>query len=172
MTFDDLHIPSFRLPMNSRIWIYQASRAFTPDEEIIIRQRSEAFITEWTAHGNHLMAECQLVLHRFIIIAVDEAVAQASGCSIDKLFRFIQQLQSDLDVSLMDRLQIAYWHEPTKQIRSFALANLEQLIQNGEIKTATLIFDNTIQRLEDLSTKWIKPLGQTWLSSRIPTSIQ
>lgn len=172
MTFDDLHIPSFRLPMNSRIWIYQASRPFTPDEEILIRQRSEAFITEWTAHGTHLMAESQVVLHRFIIVAVDEAVVHASGCSIDKLFRFIQQLQSDLDISLMDRLQIAYWHEPTKQIRSFALANIEQALHNGEIKTGTLVFDNTIQRLEDLSTKWIRPLVQTWLSSRIPSSIQ
>ena len=172
MTFDDTHIPAFQLPMHSRIWIYQASRAFTPEEETLIRQRGEAFISEWAAHGTKLMAELQVVLHRFIILAVDEEVAQASGCSIDKSFRFVQQLQQELGVSLMDRLQIAYWHEPTQQIRSFALASLEQVLRNGEIKPGILVFDNTVQRLGDLNTRWVRPLGQTWLNARIPDKVE
>lgn len=172
MTFDDLHIPSFRLPMHSRIWIYQASRAFTPEEETIARQRGEAFISEWAAHGTKLMAELQVVLHRFVIVAVDEEVAQASGCSIDKLFRFVQQLQQEINLPLMDRLQIAYWHQPTQQIRSFALAGLEQALRNGEIKPTTLVFDNTVQRLGDLNTHWVRPLRQTWLNARIPASVE
>ncbi len=168
MTFDDTHIPAFQLPSHSRIWIYQASRAFTPDEETLIRQQGDLFISEWRAHGAKLIAELQVVLHRFIIVAVDEAVAQASGCSIDKLFRFVQQLQMELNLPLMDRLQIAYWHEPTQQIRTFALANLEQVMRNGEIKPGTLVFDNTVQRLGDLNTRWIRPMEQTWLNAQIP----
>jgi hypothetical protein len=170
MNFDDTHIPAFQLPMHSRIWIYQASRVFTPEEETLIRQQGEAFISQWAAHGTKLIAELQIVLHRFIIVAVDETVAQASGCSIDKLLRFIQQLQQELGIMLLDRLQIAYWHEPTQQIRTFALASLEQMLQSREIKPNTLVFDNTIQRLGDLKTHWIRPLAQTWLNAQIPVS--
>ncbi|MCX7743638.1 MAG: hypothetical protein N2167_03640 [Flavobacteriales bacterium] len=167
MTFDDLHIPAFELPLHSRIWIYQASRAFTPEEEIVIRERGTGFINDWAAHGTKLMAELQVVLHRFIIVAVDEQKAQASGCSIDKMFRFIQQLQLDLKISLMDRLQVAYWHEPTQQVRSFPLAQLEHLLHSGEIQRLTLVFDNTIQQLGDITTCWVKPLEQTWLKNHI-----
>jgi hypothetical protein len=168
MTFDDLHIPDFQLPPHSRVWIYQASRAFTPEEETLIRERGAAFICDWAAHGTKLIAELQVVLHRFIIVAVDEHIAQASGCSIDKLFRFVQQLQQELQLSLMDRLQVAYWHEPTQQIRSCSLAQLEQLLTNGEIHRFTLVFDNTIQHLGELTTHWVKPLEQTWLKGQIP----
>lgn len=168
MTFDDLHIPAFQLPPHSRVWIYQAPRAFTQEEESIIRERGVAFISDWAAHGTKLMAELQVVLHRFIIVSVDEQIAQASGCSIDKLFRFVQQLQQELQLSLMDRLQVAYWHEPTQEIRSCSLAHIEQMITNGEIHRFTLVFDNTIQQLGDLTTRWVKPLEQTWLKGRIP----
>lgn len=168
MTFDDLHIPAFQLPPHSRVWIFQASRAFSPEEETLILERGAEFINEWTAHGTKLMAELQVVLHRFIIVAVDEQMAHASGCSIDKLFRFVQQLQQELQLSLMDRLQVAYWHEPTQQIHACSLAQLEQLLTSGEIHRFTLVFDNTIQQLGDLNTRWVKPLEQTWLKGRIP----
>ncbi|MDZ7847316.1 MAG: hypothetical protein U5L96_11375 [Owenweeksia sp.] len=66
---------------------------------------------EWQAHGKDLQASFIFEYERFIIVALDEASYQATGCSIDKLTHQIQQLEHELNISLMDRTQIAFRDE-------------------------------------------------------------
>ena len=71
------------LPDNSRIWIYQCNRSFSPEELEEITAGLNTFLTQWTAHGSDLKAGFEIKYKRFIIIGLDQAEASASGCSID-----------------------------------------------------------------------------------------
>ena len=46
--------------------------------------------------------------HRFVVVAVDEVQALASGCSIDKSVGFIKQLEMDLNLMLTDRMVVVF----------------------------------------------------------------
>jgi hypothetical protein len=44
---------------------------------------------KWAAHGTSLVSSYQLKYNRFIILAVDQDVQSATGCSIDASVEFI-----------------------------------------------------------------------------------
>jgi hypothetical protein len=152
----------FNLPLHSRVWIYQSSRFFTPEEVKTIKTATTEFLTQWNSHGNALSAEIILLHNLFLIIAVDEATAMASGCSIDKSVRLIKELENTLNVSLTGRTTIAYVDgDENIQLKNFA--EFKKEIENGTIKNTTIVFNNLLSTLADLETNWIIPANQSWL---------
>jgi hypothetical protein len=69
--------------------IYQSNRKFS-DAEFEIETDLQAFLENWAAHGTSLVSSYQLKYNRFIILAVDQDVQTATGCSIDSSVEFIQ----------------------------------------------------------------------------------
>ena len=96
------------LPEDSRIWIYQANRSFSETELEAIKEKLNIFITNWTAHGSDLNAGFDIRYKRFIILAVDQDSQAATGCSIDASVHFIQQLEKEYGVDLMDKMNVSY----------------------------------------------------------------
>ncbi|HPF96476.1 MAG TPA: ABC transporter ATPase, partial [Mangrovimonas sp.] len=96
------------LPEDSRIWIYQANRSFTEDEIKEISSKLDVFIENWTAHGSDLESGYKIVYKRFIVIALNQNLNTATGCSIDASVHFIQQLEKDYNVDLMDKMNVSY----------------------------------------------------------------
>ena len=92
----------------SRIWIYQSNRKFTPVEEAEILTKLEAFTQQWKAHGHELMAKAEVRHGYFIILSVDESQANVTGCSIDSSVRLIKEIEQTLRVDLFNRFNIAY----------------------------------------------------------------
>src|SRR5690606_41352895 len=90
----------------ARVWIYQANRSFTEEEIEQIKKKSEEFITQWTAHGANLKASYELRYKRFLIIALDQEFNVPSGCSIDASVHFIQQLEKQYHVDLLDKMNV------------------------------------------------------------------
>jgi hypothetical protein len=133
----------------------------TSAEQEHILSKGKIFTSTWAAHGNELMAELNILLDHFIIIALDEQVESASGCSIDKSMRFILDLQKELSISFTNRLISAIWHD--EQVKLFTYQGLKNSLGNGSITSSSLVFDNTILNLNDLKTSWLKPLKDTWL---------
>jgi hypothetical protein len=77
------------LPEESKIWIYQSNRKFSDAEFSEIETDLQAFLENW-AHTTSLVSSYQLKYNRFIILAVDQDVQTATGCSIDSSVEFIQ----------------------------------------------------------------------------------
>ena len=92
------------LSNDARIWVYAADRALTDAEVDRIQNELKAFTTDWTSHGAALRAAASVFDHRFVVIALDTHESSASGCSIDKSLRAIQQLEQGLQLSLTNRL--------------------------------------------------------------------
>jgi len=145
---------------NSRIWIYQSDRAFSPTEEQAVRQQLNEFTGQWKAHGQELLTEGTVLYGRFIVIAVDEQQAEASGCSIDSSTRLIKNLEKELGVDLFNRFNMAY--RSGDEVISCSREEFEQLISEGKITEDTIVFNNLIQTAGELKTSWEIPFKESW----------
>ena len=92
----------------ARVWIFQSSKPLVGDMRTQISSSMIAFLKDWAAHGKNLFAAFEIRYDRFIVIGVDEAMAQATGCSIDKLIKTIQAIDSSYELDLLERMKVAY----------------------------------------------------------------
>ena len=96
------------LDKSSRLWVYQSDRVLNETEEQFILDNGKAFVESWTAHNQALKASIEVKFNRFIILAVDETQAPATGCSIDKSVHFIKAIENELKVNLLDKGKVAF----------------------------------------------------------------
>ena len=148
-----------KMPPSSRVWIYQSNREFTSTELEFIQKQSVAFISQWTSH-QHLMHACiKLLYKQFIVIVVDEQTAPASGCGIDKSVKFIQELEQNLSISLLDRTMVAYRiGGKTDPIETCHINDLKNLPE----KKTLYVFNNLVTTKEDFEKHWETPIQNSW----------
>jgi len=144
----------------SRVWIYQADREVSDVESGLIKKLLDNFTVSWTAHNNLLKAMAEIRYNRFIVLIVDESQAGASGCSIDKSVNFIKQLESAFNLNLLNRLNMAY--RDGNEVLSASRDQFEALIKTGKINTETVVFNNLVQSLSELQSKWEVPFKESW----------
>ena len=142
------------------MWVYQSTTELTPEQAQQIQQQLNTFAQGWTAHNHQLLAGAQVKYNRFLILVVDESRAGASGCSIDKSVNFMKQLEQEYGIVLFDRFNLAYHNG--KEISSAPRHEFEELVKAGVITQDTLVFNNLVQTLEELQTKWEVPLKDSW----------
>jgi hypothetical protein len=145
---------------HSRVWIYQSDREFTAAETGQLQQLLDNFVHAWTAHNNQLKAKAEIRYNRFLILFVDETQAGASGCSIDKSVNFIKRLEQEFGIHLLDRFNLAY--RDGEKVLSAPRHQFEELIKNGKINTGTIVYNNLVQNLTELDTKWEVPFKDSW----------
>ena len=155
-------VPFRQLSDQSRMWCFAASRAPGGSETAHLLDSMQAFVEEWTAHSRDLKAGMKWRDHRFLIIAVDESHASASGCSIDALTRQLQDLESRLDVGLLDSASVWY-RDATGRIRSCSRDEFRARARRGDVDANTGVFDLTVTRLGDYRNgAFEKPASESW----------
>lgn len=147
-------------PAETRVWIYQSNKPFPTEVVPKLKEVVDRFAQNWVSHNNQLRAHGDVLHDRFILLAVDESKAGASGCSIDKSVHFLKQLENELGIDLFDRMTFA-WKEGDA-VKTAAQAEFSSLYQAGEIKPETLVFDNLVKTKGELEENWLKPLNQSW----------
>lgn len=148
------------LPDHARVWIYQADRKMSEQEIEQIEPQIEAFLTQWTAHGANLNAGYLLKYQRFIIIALDESQASASGCSIDASVHFIQSLEKELGLGLLDKLNVTYYNGP--HIAHKSLADFKKMAKNKSVSKNTVVFNNLVNTKGEFEEFWEVPAVDSW----------
>ncbi|UKN01257.1 ABC transporter ATPase [Paracrocinitomix mangrovi] len=149
------------LPKHARTWIFQSNRKLNQEEVEYLNKELGAFVKEWAAHGNDLYGQFEVIYDLFILIAVDENRAPASGCSIDTLNRKIQELGDKLNVNFFDRLQIAYEATDT----SIHIASMEQFKQKlsaGELNENTVVYNNLVANIDEFEDNWRTTVANSW----------
>jgi len=153
------------MPPNSKVWVYQATNELSDEAISKIKKESLLFFNQWTSHGSNMNAVLEVLHKRFVLIAVDEQTAPASGCGIDKLNHFIQRLEKDLVISLLDRMQVAY--KVGDAVNMCSLQAFEQLINTGQVDENTIVFNNLVVNISELLSSWEVPLKQSWHSKML-----
>ena len=149
-----------QLHPQSRVWVYQASRALLPQEVTAVDQALEQFTAGWTAHDKALKAYGKVHHARFVVLMVDETQATASGCSIDRSVRFLQAVEDQLGISLFDRLFLAC--QTADGINAIHRDDLAKAMDEGTITADTLVFNNLVQTRQQWESEWMIPLHQSW----------
>jgi hypothetical protein len=145
------------IPEESRIWIYTAEQKLTNEQESYILQSISDHIKNWEAHKVPLTAGVAILENHFIVVALDETKNGASGCSIDTLQNKIQNLEKDLSISLMNRLNVFCKIE--KEIKCIPTFRLSE-----NANKETLFYDLTIQKKSELHS-YLKPISEGWCAS-------
>lgn len=157
-----MYIPFESLPEESRIWIYQSSRKFSDEEIAAIEKDLVEFLTNWSAHGASLEASFQIKYSRFIIIAVNQEVQAATGCSIDSSVAFIQNLEQKYEVDLLDKMNVAF--KQGEFITYKTLLDFKKLAKEKSVSANTIVFNNLVNTIEEFNESWEIPASESWHS--------
>src|SRR5579863_4935602 len=149
---------------SSRVWIYQADRPFGPKEKAQTRQLLDSFIQTWASHGTPVKGHAEIYYDQFIILMADETASGVSGCSTDSSVHLIQQIEQQTGIRLFDRLNLAFYIDG--QVRLIPITQLPEAVNAGIVTADTLYFNNTVQVKEELESKWLLPLKDSWLAGK------
>ncbi|MBI6115163.1 ABC transporter ATPase [Salegentibacter maritimus] len=153
-------VPFENLPDSSRVWIYQANRSFTNEELEEIQSRLDQFVTQWTAHGAELKAGYLIKYKRFIVLALDQQINAASGCSIDASVHFIQQLEKDYNVDLLDKMNVSYKQGEFVAYKS--LSDFRKMAKQKAVSPKTIVFNNLVNNKAEFLSDWEVPAAESW----------
>jgi hypothetical protein len=156
------------LHADSRVWVYQANRVFSLHEALAIEELLNEFTTQWKSHGVQVKGAAYLFFGQFIILIADETATGVSGCSTDSSVRLIKDIEQRYLVNMFERTTLAFVVKDKVQL--LPLAQLQYSISNGFISGDTLYFNNLVQTKEELESKWIIPVKDSWLAQKITSS--
>lgn len=148
------------LPETSKVWIYQANRSFSEREQKEISSKLDAFIENWTAHGSNLQASYEIKHKRFIILALNQHLNAASGCSIDASVHFIQQLEQDYNVDLLDKMNVSY--KQGEFIAYKTLTDFRKMAKQKAVSKNTIVFNNLVTNIAEYKENWEVPAKDSW----------
>lgn len=150
------------LPEESRVWIYQANRSFSEQELEEIQSKLDVFIENWTAHGSDLQSGYLIKYKRFIIIAINQDLNKATGCSIDASVHFIQQLEKEYNVDLMDKMNVSY--KQGEFVAYKTLIDFKKMAKEKAVSKNTIVFNNLVTNIAEFNENWEVPASDSWHS--------
>ena len=154
-----------QLPDSSRLWVYQSNRPFTQSEEEMISSYLNNFCNRWEVHGKPLAASFKIEYHQFIVLAVDENVNEASGCSIDSSVRVLKEIQSQNSFDLLNRSVPFLLNE---KIALHSIAEAKALLTSGQIGAEAITFNNAVTNKKDFLKGWKVSIKNSWLTKYLP----
>jgi DNA phosphorothioation-dependent restriction protein DptG len=151
-----------KMPDSSRVWIYQSDKELNEKEKSLLNEQLSSFISSWESHGHPLSAAAKIVDNQFLILAVDESVHAASGCSIDTSVNFLKSLEQTIGANFFERSLIPF--KIGGKITLFKLDQLKELIKASVIKPDTLLLNTSLSDLAGFKSNWEQAAANSWIS--------
>ncbi len=141
----------------SRIWVFQADRMLSSSESLSLSTKAQAFTQSWSAHDIALKASAAVIHGLFLIVAVDEADTDASGCSIDSMTRFVREAGQEFNINFFDRKRVAIDVDSGIELKLFSEAG-EIARKQEDLK----VYDSLVSTLGELRSEWKKEFNKSW----------
>jgi hypothetical protein len=144
-----------QLSNDAYVWIFGISPPLDGQQSDQLLRHVEGFLENWNAHGVPIPGAAEVRESSFLVVAADER-REKSGCSIDRMFGTLRQLEHDLGVAILDANRIF-----------FREGDAIRTVARGEFRDAanpqTRVFDVTVERLGDVREGgWVKPAADSW----------
>jgi hypothetical protein len=159
-------VPFETLPDSSRVWVFGSDRPVTGGAAEQLLGEVDRFLDEWRAHGEPLRCARLWTDDRFLVIGVDQSTANASGCSIDGLFRRLQGLEQAIAARLVGGGRVFY-RDHSGVAQCVARSDLDRLVASGDIGPDTTVFDTSITDLGEWRERFELPARKTWVGELI-----
>ncbi|MEI8280718.1 MAG: hypothetical protein WCG87_13250, partial [Bacteroidota bacterium] len=115
----------------SRVWVYQSSRAFIEKEAKEVNEQLHQFYAHWQSHGAPIKGWAQLLFNQFIVVMADETNVGVSGCSTDASVKVIKSIERQYDVQMFDRMMLTFLVNGKSQMLPFS--QVQYAIDKGYI---------------------------------------
>ena len=148
------------LPDSARVWVFASDRELTGAAADTLLAAVDQFLSEWKAHGMPLRCAREWRDDRFLAIGVDIEAENASGCSIDGLFRTLQQLERAIGSRLVGGGRVFY--RVGSEIRAATRDEFIDRIKRGEVRGETPVFDTSVTAANAWRTKFEQSAGSGW----------
>ena len=148
------------LPEESKVWIYQANRSFTDQEIEEIQAKLGEFLENWTAHGSDLESGYLIKYKRFIVIGLNQNLNKGSGCSVDASVHFIQELEKEYGVDLLDKMNVSY--KQGEFIAYKTLTDFKKMAKEKAVSKNTIVFNNLVTNIAEFNENWEVPASESW----------
>jgi hypothetical protein len=152
-----MYLPIEQMPDHSRVWVYQANRPFSASETQAIENYLAPALTQWAAHGAGLNASFEIRFQQVIVIAVDETVNAASGCSIDASTRWFKEMGVELGIDFFDRSTAIVEGDEVTLLPLTALKNNPLLTPSKDV------IPLQTESLGAYRSGWLQRADTTWL---------
>lgn len=149
------------LAPHDRVWIYASPTRFTSDQISLIESTLDTFVQSWSSHQIDLEAGYEILHQHFIVLGVKGETKEASGCSIDKSVKAIQELSAQLNIDLLSRANLYFW--VNEEVKVVPLTSVKNEVEQQHILEDTLFFDTTIVQKDDFDKFWPAKSKDRWL---------
>jgi hypothetical protein len=150
------HLDISQLPDDSRIWIFGISPALDERQSARLLKGVDTFLDGWTAHNMLIYSARDLLHGSFLVIGVDKR-SETSGCSIDRMFGLLQQLEHELGVAILDPSRIFYRGADG----AVHATSRPKFRESGD--SHTMVFDTLSERLGELRNgNWERRAQDSW----------
>lgn len=156
-------VPFENLPDASRVWVFGADRPLSEQGATALIEGLKEPLANWQAHGAPVTVGSQLRDERFLVIAVDQSNAGATGCSIDGLFRVLQGLEAKVGASLVGGGRVFY-RDSHAAVQSTTRDQIPALVQSGAITKDTVVFDTSLTDLGAFRAGFEKRAKESWIA--------
>ena len=154
-------VPFEALPDESRLWVFGVERTLAEADQESFLSAVDLFLETWVAHGAPLTCGRDWRWGRFLLVAVDEASAPPSGCSIDAMVGVLKDQEHRLGVRILDKA--AVWFVADGEVQQLSRSEFARLAEEGVVGPDTVVFDNTVTRLKDARLgRWEVPARESW----------
>lgn len=144
------------LPDDARVWVFGISPALDEAKSARFLSTIDSFLAQWAAHNQTITSSRDLIEGSFLVIAVDHA-SETSGCSIDRMFGTLRQLESELGVQILDPNRVFVRHGDG-HVDAVSRSDFRE---RGDVHT--VVFDTIVERLGEIrSGRWERPAEKSW----------
>ena len=150
-----------QLPDDARVWVFGAAAPVDDVDAAKLLAAVDAFLLQWKAHGHPLTAAREWRDERFLVVGVDQRTEGASGCSIDGLFRTLQELERAVGSSMVGG-GLVFFRGPGDLVCALSRDDFEALARRGGADVATRVFDTTITNAGDYRARFEVAAGESW----------
>jgi hypothetical protein len=155
------------LPDDARVWVFAAAAPVDDIDAAKLLAAVDAYLLQWKAHGHPLTAARDWRDERFLAIGVDQRTEGASGCSIDGLFRMLQELERAVGSSMVGG-GLVFFRGPGDLVCALPRDDFEALARRGGTSGATHVFDTTITTAGDYRSRFEVPAAESWHATLLP----
>lgn len=161
--FSGMPIVSFdSLPDESRVWVFGSDRTLAERDAELLLAEVDRFLAQWKAHGVPLTSARDWRDGALLTIGVDTSQENASGCSIDGLFRTLQGVERSLGTRLLGGGRLFY-RDGARQVHCVARDRVAELAASGAIDPDTPVFDTGLTTAGEWRARFEAPARETWV---------
>ena len=156
-------VPFETLPDSARVWVFGSDQPLGDEGTKALLEGVDGHLAEWKAHGAPLTVSREWRDGRFLVVAVDQSTTGATGCSIDGLYRVLQQLERSVGANLVGGGRVFY-RDDHGAVQWASRNEVSRLGRTGVITKDTVVFDTSLTDLGTFRACFERRAKESWVN--------